>query len=80
MTTATILRETTTSENYDVPGRAICERLPCRPETLSRYQNRKLIPRGKRRKGLPGIFFTAAQADKLLKLKNSKAERFGEYA
>lgn len=74
--------ETTTSDDYTVSAEMLRERIGCERHTLANYQKegRKLIPRGKRRPGVRGLFFTKAQANKLMTRLGSKAERFDEFS
>lgn len=70
--------EVTTSEAYDVTSDMIRSRLGICKATLNRYKALRFLPAGKRIQGLRGLFFTRAQANKLIIKTGSKAPLFSE--
>lgn len=70
--------ELTKSEAYDVTGQMILDRMDISRTTLKAYKNKGLLPAGRRRDGVRGLFYTAAQANRLMRLTGCQAERFSE--
>lgn len=66
------------TDQYTVPGSGLLSRIGRTRATLHRYIREGYIPSGRRRPGVRGLFWTPAQANKLLRLIGSNAERFSE--
>lgn len=68
--------ELVTSDAYEITTSMLCERIGCTDRAIRNYVARKLIVPGKRRPGVAGLFWTVAQANKLLQRIGSRAKRF----
>lgn len=72
----TVTTPPTASDDYTVSNQQLVSRIGVTPQTMCAYIRSGFITRGRRRPGARGVFYTPAQANKLIKLIGSNAEPF----